>query len=348
MARILSRLAYATPDHASALCTNAWRLLINISPGGRISNVVPGVMKLPRVIAWWRDDEDDRQAKEEKLYKATQADVYHQYLSGAAPPSFTRAYFENKHKLGFPNDLEAAFNVSMPAMAGIHTTSSPLHTFFLAMTFYPQWLSKLQNAIDAVCGDRPPQINDMPALPMLRAVIKECIRWRPTIPTGIPHLLEADIIYDGYFFPKGSWLHPMEWSLSRNADIYPEPDTFNPGRWLESKYPTYKEPLTKFPNLHGHHQFGFGRRVCQGIDVAETQAFCVIGGVAWAFNIERRKDGNGIDVEVPHYDYHGMVITKPNPFLFTLQVRSDEKQELIERLYENAVAKESGHGKEAA
>ena len=184
-ARFLSRCAFGTPRHASALCTNAWRLLINISPAGRLSNVLPGSMKVPKCLAWWRVDEQDRQDKENALYKNCQEEVREQWEKGNAPPSFTRTYLEHGDHYGFPTDIEAAFNVGMVSMAGIHTTSSPLHTFFLAMTLYPEWMVRLQKDIDAVCGDRLPLLSDMPDLPMMRAIVKECLRWRPAVPTGM-------------------------------------------------------------------------------------------------------------------------------------------------------------------
>ncbi|KAL9111507.1 MAG: hypothetical protein Q9227_003994 [Pyrenula ochraceoflavens] len=340
MARILSRCAFATPKYASALCTNAFRLLINISPSGRLSNVLPGAMWMPRWLAWWKVDEEDRQEREEKLYDIAQGEIHDQWVSGKAPPSFTRTYFENKHRFNFPNDLEAAFNVGMSTMAGIHTTSSPLHTFFLAMTHYPEWLQKLQEQIDEVCGDRFPQISDMPSLPILRAIIRECVRWRPAVPTGIPHELQADVVWNKYFLPKGSWVHPMEWSLSRDPDVYPDADNFRPDRWLDPRFPTYKEPLTRYPTLHGHHQFGFGRRICQGVNVVETQSFCVMGGVAWAFNLGRRKNARGIEIDIPENDYHPLLITKPNPFHFSLEVRSEERRQQIVRFYQESLAKD--------
>jgi hypothetical protein len=184
-ARFLSRCAFGTPQYASALCTNAWRLLINISPAGRLSNVLPGSMKVPKCLAWWRVDEQDRQDKETALYKNCQDEVREQWEKGNAPPSFTRTYLEHGDHYKFPTDIEAAFNVGMVSMAGIHTTSSPLHTFFLAMALYPEWMVRLQKDIDAVCGDRLPLISDMPDLPIMRAVVKECLRWRPAVPTGM-------------------------------------------------------------------------------------------------------------------------------------------------------------------
>lgn len=228
-ARFLSRVAFGTARHASALCTNAWRLLINISPAGRTSNVLPGAMNVPSSLAYWRVDEQDRQAREEKMYAEAQEEVRQKVSKGNAAPSFTKLYIEQGQRYGFPSEIEAAFNVGMVSMAGIHTTSSPLHTFFLAMTLHREWLCNLQNEVDAVCGDRPPKLSDFPNLPTLRAIIKECIRWRPAVPTGmtlqrysilsdvlftlltgIPHEIQDDLVYQGYFIPQGAWIHPLE------------------------------------------------------------------------------------------------------------------------------------------
>ncbi len=70
--------------------------------------------------------------------------------------------------------------------------------------------------------------------------------------------------------------------------MYPEPETFNPLRWLEPSYPTYKEPLTQFPTIINSSQFGYGRRLCQGQTVADEDLFIGIGSIAWLFNISQR------------------------------------------------------------
>ena len=33
------------------------------------------------------------------------------------------------------------------------------------------------------------------------------IRWRPVAPTGFPHALTTDDMYDGYFLPKGATVY---------------------------------------------------------------------------------------------------------------------------------------------
>lgn len=80
-------------------------------------------------------------------------------------------------------------------------------------------------------------------------------------------------------------MHPLEWSISRDPEVFPEPDEFNPMRWLETKYPTYQEPLTRYPTITQYSQFGYGRRICAGMGVAEADLFVGIGSLAWMFSL---------------------------------------------------------------
>jgi hypothetical protein len=70
--------------------------------------------------------------------------------------------------------------------------------------------------------------------------------------------------------------------------MFPDPEAFNPLRWMDPKYPTYQEPLTQFPTIINSSQFGYGRRTCQGQTVADEDMLIGIGSIAWMFNISQK------------------------------------------------------------
>lgn len=44
----------------------------------------------------------------------------------------------------------------------------------------------------------------------------------------------------------------------RNPTKYPDPENYRPERWIGPGWPTYKELLTKYPNVKGMTSFGWG------------------------------------------------------------------------------------------
>jgi hypothetical protein len=83
--------------------------------------------------------------------------------------------------------------------------------------------------------------------------------------------------------------------------MFPDPETFNPLRWIEPEYPTYQEPLTQFPTIINSTQFGYGRRTCQGQAVTDEDLLIGIGSIAWMFNISQKADDASIpDATQPH------------------------------------------------
>jgi hypothetical protein len=115
--------------------------------------------------------------------------------------------------------------------------------------------------------------------------------------------------------------------ITRDESMYPEPEAFNPGRWLSKEYPTYREPLTQYPNLNGYSQFGFGRRTCQGIPIVEQDLFLAMGGMAWAFDIRKRRDpATGAEIPVHWDSFTPLLIAKPVKFVFDAVPRGGESK----------------------
>ncbi|KAI2464127.1 cytochrome P450 [Annulohypoxylon bovei var. microspora] len=336
--RTVSRLSWGSPHPAQLLRVTTFGLLETISPSGALPNVISWLMHIPTFLSPWKQKEHARHELEAGLLKGNVQYVHDRIDEGNAEPSFVRTFINSlstqKDSDKWGNEGEATYVVGQMAIAGALTIGSPIQSFILAMLHYPDWQGKLQDEIDTACEGRCPEWEDREKLPLLRAVVKETIRWRPPVPTGIPHAIEQDDVYNGYFIPAGATIHALEWAITRDESMYPDPDAFNPGRWVDPKFPTYKEPLTVHPNLNGFSQFGFGRRTCQGIPIVDQDLFLTMGGMAWAFNMRKKRNPDGTEVPVHWNDYTPLLIAKPVPFEFDATVRDEEKQRLIDRMWE--------------
>lgn len=212
IARITSRLAWGHAEASDELKQRARELLVGVSPTGALGNKLPFLMALPDWMSPAKVWEKRRAKTERTFFQTMQAQVERDIQEKTAPASWMRTFLtQGASKFGFKSDLEGAYAVGMHGIAGALTIAAPMQTFCLAMTHYPQYLPMLQEEIDRVCGDRLPVAEDRPNMPMLRAVIRELIRWRPPVPTGIPHYLIQDDEYAGFHIPKGSTIHPLEW-----------------------------------------------------------------------------------------------------------------------------------------
>jgi hypothetical protein len=109
-------------------------------------------------------------------------------------------------------------------------------------------------------------------------------------------------------------------------------------RWLETKYPTYQEPLTKYPTITQYSQFGYGRRICAGMGVAEADLFVGIGSLAWMFSlstsdIEPERPAEVSEDPVPSSLSVHKTPEKPAPMVTGMETPPSETE--IEELLDN-------------
>ncbi|KAK3700020.1 hypothetical protein LTR37_016180 [Vermiconidia calcicola] len=301
------------------------------SPGAYLVDTFPILMKLPRFLAPFKREIEELHRREHSLFRGLLEDVRERMKDGTAPKCWERDFLENQSEFNLTDD-KGAYVVGTMFEAGSGTTSAAMMSFVLAMVLHPLWFRKVQEEVDSVCGaERMPYLDDVRQLPIVRAVIKETLRWRPVTAGGLPHMSTKDDVYEGLFIPANTVIHPNQWAIHREPELYPQPESYLPERWLDSSYrTTFKSPLSVYPNLHNYSNFGFGRRICPRQNIAERNLYLLAARIAWAANISKAKDGEGNEIDPPLNDYTAGFNAQPKWFPFELQVRSQERWAVIE------------------
>lgn len=97
-------------------------------------------------------------------------------------------------------------------------------------------------------------------------------------------------------------------SISLDEREYPDPWTFKPERFLSDDG---KKVNGTWFSSRGNVQFGFGRRVCVGLNVAERSVYINAAILLWAFDF--RAPGGRID-EVDAFAFTNTANSHPLPF----------------------------------
>ncbi|KIL66896.1 hypothetical protein M378DRAFT_160436 [Amanita muscaria Koide BX008] len=229
--------------------------------------------------------------------------------------------------LGFIEDKELLKDI----MASFYFAGMKISVvnFILAMVSHPDAQRKAQEEIDSVTGSRRlPSYEDRSSLPYVEALYREVLRWRPVIPTSLPHATTKDDVYKGYYIPKGTIVLPNIWAISRNEDKYSNPDSFNPERFFNPDGTLNDDTVG--------YAFGFGRRICPGRYMADRVVWLVIANVLATFNISKSHDETGNEIDIDLDAYTDGASSRPLPFKCSIIRRSEQVESLIRNASEVA------------
>jgi cytochrome P450 len=191
--KIMCQLTWDDPSLSTYLTPSAWGLLTQMSPAGPITNVLTPLWHLPMFMNPWKTAERKRHDEQQAWWMEQLHNTRRLVEKGKARPCFTRNYLETAEKTSISGDHEASSVIGMMALVGIFTVAGPLYYFLVSMVHHPEWQAKCQEEIDRACEGRLPTLGDMPNLPILRACIKETMRWKPNVPTGKRTFLKQKI-----------------------------------------------------------------------------------------------------------------------------------------------------------
>ncbi|KAM6490004.1 Cytochrome P450 [Amanita muscaria] len=231
--------------------------------------------------------------------------------------------------LGFIEDNLLKDIMASFYFGGVETMKASMANFMLAMTLHSHAQRKAQDEIYSVVGShRLPSYEDRAFLPYVEALYREVHRWRPVVPTCVPHATVKDDVYKGYYIPKGTIVLPNIWAISRNEDKYSNPDSFNPERFLNSDGTINDDTVS--------YAFGFGRRFCPGRYMADKVVWLMIVAVLATFNISKAHDDTGNEIDIDPDAYTDGAISHPLPFKCSIIRRSEQAESLIQNASEVA------------
>lgn len=153
------------------------------------------------------------------------------------------------------SDRELRDQLMTLLVAGHDTTATGLSWALERLTRHPEVLAKAVRAAES--GDDE----------YLDAIAKETLRIRPVVP-DVGRILTEPVEIAGHRLPAGVMVVPSITLVHDNADIYPDPDRFDPDRMVGATL----SPTTWLP-------FGGGNRRCLGAGFAMVEMRVVLGEV---------------------------------------------------------------------
>ncbi|EMD69700.1 hypothetical protein COCSADRAFT_76274 [Bipolaris sorokiniana ND90Pr] len=291
-------------------------------------DLYPVLRSLPDAVLSERRHAKQLHEKSSELFVGLWLDVKKAIKNGTAKPCFCVDLVRAQEEENISDELAAYISGSI-LEAGSDTTAAELVSFTQAMILFPEVAKAAQEELDRVCGHRLPTLEDWPNLPYIHGCIKETLRWMPTVISGAPHGLIRDDEYMGYTIPKGAGVLPNSWAIHNDPKRHPDPRRFDPTRYIHDQSTAAESANNPDPTKRDHFGFGAGRRVCQGMHVAERSLFLAISRLLWAFDFRPARDEAGEEIIPDPENLTEGTLSQPKPFPASITPRNKEKVTLI-------------------
>jgi cytochrome P450 len=175
------------------------------------------------------------------------------------------------------SDVEVADQVMLFFLAGVETAAITLAWALHVVATHPDIERRLHEEVDAVLGGDPATLEDLPKLDVTGRVIRETLRCHS--PTWmLTRATTTDTELAGYPIAAGTNIAYSQYIIHHRADLYPDPDRFDPDRWLE-------ENAKQIPRS-AVIPFGAGPRRCIGEDIGITKATIALATITSRWRLD--------------------------------------------------------------
>ncbi|KZL76605.1 cytochrome p450 monooxygenase [Colletotrichum incanum] len=269
--------AYATNVFVAAYALRSWPHLLRWP----VSWFLPECRRLRQTVADARQtlkpviadhSKRDRHNQSEKTHQQPKADTIDWLLDA----------FEKAGIMGTWNVADAQLGLSIVA---IHTTTEALTSaLFDIVATGSQFINELRQEMIRVLGPETvsqSHINggrtvfnkmNLYEMKLLDSTLKESQRLHTRGFGAMGRVAEADVrLSDGSVIPKGAF-SIVTLESYKSKELYPQPETFNPRRFLELRLQRGQEKSWQFVTTSPHHLgFGYGDHACPGRFLAANE-----------------------------------------------------------------------------
>ncbi|WP_086821692.1 cytochrome P450 [Allokutzneria sp. NRRL B-24872] len=188
------------------------------------------------------------------------------------------------------SDQELIDTTTTYLIGGSDTTASLVSWALYLIALHPDVERELHAEVDSVLAGGPAIFGHLPRLEVTSRIITETLRHRP--PAWIfTRFTTRDTDLGGYHLPAGTTLVYSQYIIHHRPDVYPDPEWFNPDRWLDDSSKSFPRGALI--------AFGAGARKCIGDTFAITQSCLTLATIAARWKMElapgsRVRSGTGI------------------------------------------------------
>ncbi|CAL1375787.1 unnamed protein product [Linum trigynum] len=178
-------------------------------------------------------------------------------------------------------------------IAGTSTTADAMVWTMAEILNHPAIFKRVRQEIhDLTNGsgnNRLVEETDIPNLYYLQAVVKEALRLHPPV-MAVPRVCREACRVGGFDIPKGVAVALNVYSITRDPDVWENPDEFSPERFLQGK-------VEKGFQANGFATFGGGRRMCPGSNLAFTVICYAVAAMVQCFEWKFANGEEGVKME---------------------------------------------------
>ena len=180
-------------------------------------------------------------------------------------------------------DEELSDQVAVLLLAGAETTSASLTWAVYLLCTHPEVLEAVSAEADRVLGGDVAGWEHLPELELTGRVLQEAMRLYP--PSWMLHRTATrETRLGGHVIPEGTLILFSQYMLQRDPSIFPEPDRFDPDRWLAFSAGRSTPATVR----QSYVPFGSGPTKCLGEQFATAEAVLALASMLTRWNFELR------------------------------------------------------------